>query len=99
MARIRWDDTALKRLAGAAARAEVSAAVERTASRAGSLSSGYRTGLYHRDHESPAVGDTQPRYAGDVQDFEGWPVGIVYTGNYAAMKDNFENNTLLKARG
>lgn len=26
-------------------------------------------------------------------------VGIVFTGNYAAQKDNLKNNTLLKAKG
>jgi len=99
MARVKWDDRALKKAVGDAARAEVEACTSRVGSSANALSSGYRTGLYHRDHQSPAVGNTQPRYVGDVRDFGGWPVGIVHTGNYAAMKDNFENNTLLKARG
>lgn len=29
---------------------------------------------------------------------KGKPIGIVYTANYAAQKDNMKNNTLLKAR-
>ena len=99
MGSIKWDDTALKRVVGAAARAEVKSAVERTKASANAMSADYRTGFYHRQHKSPSVGGTQPSYGGDVQDFDGWPVGIVYTGNYAAMKDNAENNTLLKARG
>lgn len=99
MASITWNDRALKDVVAAAAKPEVEAATSRVIAAANSLSSGYRTGLYHRNHESPAVGNTQPRYAGDVQEFGGWPVGIAYTGNYAAMKDNAENNTLLKARG
>lgn len=99
MGSVKWDDSALKRAVGAAARAEVESSVRKVEAAANAMSAGYRTGLYHRDHKSPAVGNTQPRYVGDVQDFDGWPVGIVYTGNYAAMKDNRENNTLLKARG
>ena len=69
---------------------------------ANSLGSGYRTGYYHRDHKSPAVGGTQPKYGGSTQRFrnsEGIsiPVGIVTTKNYAAMKDNMLHNTLLKS--
>lgn len=67
--------------------------------RANSMSAGFRTGLYHVDHESPAVGDTQPEYAYDVQEGKRGPVGLVWTNNYSAMKDCYENNTLLKARG
>ena len=66
---------------------------------ANSMSAGFRTGLYHRNHQSPAVGDTQAQYAGDVQMKSKGYVGIVYTANYAAQKDNFKNNTLLKAKG
>ncbi|MBQ9003115.1 MAG: hypothetical protein IJ087_14790 [Eggerthellaceae bacterium] len=99
MGNVRWNDSALKKAVGAAARAEVAARTRKAAAAANSMSAGYRTGLYHRDHESPAVGGTAPRYEPDVRDYDGWPVGIVYTGNYAAMKDNHENNTLLKAKG
>lgn len=101
MGSVRWDDAAIGRLIGKAP--EVVAEVERVtgeiAGRANSMSSGYRTGLYHRDHEPPAVGNTQPTYVGDVEEYGNSVVGIVHTGNYAAMKDNAENNTLLKARG
>lgn len=68
-------------------------------STANAMGAGFRTGLYHRNHQSPAVGNTQPNYAGDVRmERKGW-TGIVYTGNYAAQKDNYQNNTLLKAKG
>ena len=66
------------------------------AGRANAMSSAFRTGLYHRDHKSPAVGNTQPKYESDQAR---GAVALVYTGNYAAMKDNALNNTLLKARG
>lgn len=68
-----------------------------TAAKANSLGSGYRTGLYHRDHRSPAVGNTQPSYGGDVQRRGTGYVGIVHPLNYAAMKDNHLHNTLLKS--
>lgn len=72
-------------------------AVQRVTAQANALSSGYRTGRYHRNHESPAVGNTQPRYEGDVADRGKGKLGIVHPANYAAMKDNHENNTLLKS--
>ena len=101
MGSIQWNDAALGRAIGKAPEvvAEVDAATKRIWSAANSTSAGYRTGLYHRNHESPAVGNTQPAYDGDVEVKRNAVVGIVYTANYAAMKDNFENNTLLKARG
>ena len=68
-------------------------------SRANAMSAGFRTGKYHRDHKSPAVGGTQPEYSGDVQLGRKGYVGIVHPANYAAMKDNYQNNTLLKAKG
>lgn len=101
MGSIQWNEAALGRLIGKApeVQCEVDAATRRIWSAANAMSSGYRTGLYHRDHKSPAVGNTQPAYDGDVEVRRNAVVGIVHTGNYAAMKDNFENNTLLKARG
>ncbi len=99
MASIRWDDAALRRVIGEAARPDVEAKTREIESAANAMGSGFRTGLYHRDHKSPAVGDTPASYAGDVRDFRGIPVGIVHTGNYAAMRDNAENNTLLKSIG
>lgn len=69
-----------------------------TASKANSLGSGYKTAKYHRDHKSPAVGGTSPKYVANTSRPKGVvPVGIVYTGNYAAMKDNMLHNTLLKS--
>lgn len=67
--------------------------------RANSMGGGFRTGLYHRDHRSPAVGNTPAAYGGNVEMHHGMPVGLVWTGNYAAMVDNAENNTLLKSIG
>jgi hypothetical protein len=66
---------------------------------ANAMSSGFRTGIYHRDHRSPGVGNTQPVYVGDVTEGRRGIVGIVHPANYAAMLDNHENNTLLKVKG
>lgn len=69
-----------------------------TASKANAMSAGFRTGYYHRDHKSPPVGGTQPKYQSSTQRPKGIvPVGIVHPVNYAAMKDNHQNNTLLKS--
>ena len=66
---------------------------------ANALGAGYRTAKYHRDHQSPAVGGTQPKYGGDVRMGKKGPIGIVHPANYAAMKDNHLHNTMLKAKG
>lgn len=69
--------------------------------RANALGSGFRTGYYHRDHKSPAVGGTAPAYGYEKAERStkyGY-VSTVHPLNYAAMKDTYENNTLLKAKG
>ena len=96
---MRLDRRALMRTAAAAARPEIESATERIGGKANSLGAPFRTGYYHRDHKSPAVGGTQPSYGADVETHGGVPVGIVYTANYAAMRDNAQNNTLLKSIG
>ena len=100
---IRIDQRKLKKLAleSDGTYQMVRAARDRVDATANSLGSSFRTGYYHRDHKSPAVGGTQPKYGGDTQRFRSGgvnaPVGIVYTANYAAQKDNMLHNTLLKA--
>lgn len=98
--RVVWDDAAIGRLcASQPARDAVREKTEEVQGRAQSLGGGFRTGLYHRDHKSPAVGNTPAVYESNVRDYGSASVGIVYTGNYSAMKDNSRNNTLLKAIG
>lgn len=101
MAKVQWDTAALGRVIGKSPEvvAEVDAATRRIHAQANALGAGFRTGLYHRDHQSPAVGDTPAAYGGDVSILRESVVGIVYTGNYAAQRDNAENNTLLKSIG
>ena len=63
---------------------------------ANAASASFRTAIFHRP-DGTTVGDTQPRYAGDVKKIRGCYVGIVHPKNYAAMKDNHERNTMLKS--
>lgn len=97
--RVVIDQRALRLAAADAARPEVESATARIEGRANALGAPFRTGLYHRNHKSPAVGNTQPVYASDVETHGQMPVGIVHTANYAAMRDNAQNNTLLKSIG
>ena len=78
-------------------RQKLEIATQQVIAKANALGSGYRTGKYHRDHKSPAVGGTQPKYGGDVARTKSGIVGIVHPENYAAMKDNHLHNTMLKA--
>ena len=66
---------------------------------ANALSSGFRTQRTYNYAEHKWVGDTQPEYGGDVQMGSRGYIGLVHPKNYAAMKDNYLHNTLLKARG
>lgn len=93
------DDAKLKKAINEASgtRQALNLAVDHITSRANSIGSGYRTAKYHRDHKSPAVGGTQPKYTGDVKMGKKGPIGIVHPKNYAAMKDNHLHNTLLKS--
>lgn len=98
---IRWDMARLGRLCAKAPETveAIDEAVSRTAAAATSMSSGNVTGSYHRDHKSPHVGGAAPSYGSDTRVLRESVVGLAYTTNYAAMKDNAKNNTLLKALG
>lgn len=69
----------------------------RITANANTLGSSFRTGLFYDRSIGQRVGDTQPEYGGDVKRKGRSMVGIVHPRNYAAMKDNYEHNTLLKA--
>lgn len=99
--RVEWDFAALKRAAGTDPEviAALTSRTNQIVTRANGMGAGFRTGRYHRDHRSPAVGGTAAVYEGNVQRVRDGQIGIVYTANYAAQKDNLENNTLLKAKG
>ena len=72
-------------------------AVSQVVGNANALSSGFRTGIFHDHATGRTLGNTQPEYGGDVQRKGRSVVGIVHPRNYAAMKDNYENNTMLKS--
>lgn len=97
---VKIDEAALKRAVGHGDGMQqvLSSKVDEITNRANSMSAGFRTGLFYRDHKSPPVGNTQPKYGGSVQlGSKGW-VGLVRPKNYAAMKDNHLHNTLLKSK-
>lgn len=64
-------------------------------STANSLSSWFRTMKCHI--KGKQVGGTQPRYGKTVKYKKGAYVGFVHPKNYAAIKDNYLHNTLLKS--
>ena len=70
------------------------------AGRANAMSAGFRTMRYTSPKTKQKVGDKQPIYKSlPTRMFNGYPVAIVTEGNYAAMKDNHEHNTLVKSIG
>lgn len=103
MSPIKWDMPAFRKVTGREASVEnaVASATAKIDSRANSLGSGFKSGPYYENHhKSTTIGEQPARYGSDVQHHGGnqWPIGIVYTANYAAMLDNSRNNTLLKAK-
>lgn len=73
------------------------ALTQRITGKANALSSGYRTGRFYDRQAKELKGNTQPRFAGNVERHGKSQVGLVYTANYAAQKHNYEHNTLLKS--
>jgi hypothetical protein len=70
---------------------------DRRAAQANAMAGDFKTGKYHRDHKSPAVGGTHARYSSKTgRPLGRVPVGMVHTGNYAAIKENMKHNTLAK---
>lgn len=72
--------------------------VARINGRANAIGS-YVTPKWHDHATGETKGDTPAEYAGDTQLRSKGYIGIVYTANYAAQKDNHMYNTLLKAKG
>ena len=96
-ARIRWDKPALYSVIGEGSAPLIRQATYQAANTANELSAGFRTGIWHDHKTKEKKGDTQPRYAADVEKSNFYYIGQVWTDNYAAARDNMENNTLLKA--
>ena len=69
------------------------------ASSANSMSASFETEQTVNWATGEHVGGTRPEYGYDVKHTNNGYVGIVMPKNYAAMKDNCEHNTLLKAKG
>lgn len=99
--RITWDKSALGRVLAkdAGVLAEVNRATQERCAKANALCAGFKSGVWH-DHANgdKKYGPTQAVYGSNVKRFgaANVPVGIVYTANYAAAKDNLQHNTLAK---
>ena len=93
-----WNKQALGQVIGTAPEtlAELDKATQRILANAQGMSAGFKTGIWHDHATGEKRGNTQAKYAGDVKRMGSSYVGIVYTANYAAQKDNLKNNTLLK---
>ena len=98
---IKWNKKALGHAIGTAPETlqAVTSATERLAANAQAMGGGFRTAKWRDPKTGEWKGDTPAEYRGDVRSYSDAHVGIVYTANYAAQKDNMLNNTLLKAVG
>lgn len=98
---IRWDTSALGRAAALCdeTRDGLEEAVAKITGRANALCEGYVTKEFYNREAHELRGNTQAQYGGDVRMERNSYVGIVHPVNYSAMKDNTENNTLLKSIG
>ena len=65
------------------------------ASRADSLGAGYRTAKYYDREAGELKGGKRPEYGATLG--TRYVLCLVHPENYAAMKDNYLHNTLLKA--
>ena len=99
--RVEIDEAALKQAVkeGEGVQALLKQKTDEIVSRANSLASGMRTGLFYDREQGQLVGNTQPEYTGNVEKRGNGYIGIVHPANYAAMKANYESNILLKAKG
>ncbi len=96
---IEIDEKALDEVTDKSISGIITEATQNVQSTTMSMSAGFRTGIWHDHGTGETLGDTAPEYAYSTRDNGRGLVGLVYTGNYSAMKDNYENNTLLKAMG
>ena len=100
---INWDGNALGRAVGQdeGVREKIVEMTNERITKANMLGAGYTTKRTTDRETGKKVGGTTARYGGDVQMSKKspkWPVGIVHPVNYAAMKDNYLHNTLLKVK-
>ena len=76
----------------------ISREVRKIANNANTLSSGFKTVVWYDAKEKKKKGGTPAKYKTGVKIGKKGYVGIVYTANYAAQKENHLHNTLLKAK-
>lgn len=99
---IKWDEEGLKRAIGHSGeiQSKITEMTDQRIQKANSLSSGFKTGRYYDRDEGKLKGETPAKYGGGVEKMGRyqWPYGLIHPLNYAAMKDNYVNNTLLKVK-
>ena len=94
---IQWYKDAMYQAVDDVAYPIVRRAAELAEDRANDMSADFRTSKWHDHTTGETKGNTQPKYGSKTKFAAHYHHGIVYTENYAAMKDNKEHNTLLKA--
>lgn len=75
----------------------IESVASKIAASANANSAWFRTGIFHDHATGETLGDTQPEFGYNVAKKKRTIVGLVHPKNYAAIKCNHENNTLLKS--
>lgn len=97
--KIVWDEKALERAMNdsPATMKAVQGYVSKKVANANAMASGYVTKGFYQNHQL-VDGKKQAKYDGNVKrKGNGWIVGLVFTANQSAAKENLEHNTLMKA--
>ena len=97
---IHWDKQGLEKAVGESQEIEsdITLMTNQRIAQANSIGAATKTGYFYDRSVGKRKGGTVARYVGDVEKTgkNKWPIGIVHPANYAAMLDDFENNTLVK---
>ena len=88
-----WEET-IKKLP--AVKGAVTKESKRLCASANAMASGFKSGRWYDPKTKSYIGETQAQYATNTKSYPKEPVGLIYTRNYAAKKDNLTNNTLAK---
>ena len=99
---IKWDENGLYKAIGNSKEVHdrISDMTKSRISKANSIGRSFKTGYYYDRAKGERLGGTTAQYGGDVKKLgkNSWPYGIVRPDNYAAIKDNYLHNTLLKVK-
>jgi len=97
--RVRIDEQALEEAAqrGKGTRAAVNERARAIRDRANSMAGGFKTARFYDRKDKQLRGGSLAAYLYKPANGGNHPVALVYTGNYAAMRFEHDNNALLKA--